>query len=207
MPRLAAKDSEKIQLRIESAALKRLIKSGYNGVVMRDIAKEAKVPLGSLYNYFEDKEALFKHLVAQETQHFLRLESPLVQYLLTSDFPNDLERFAKSVSLSVEESASYFKLMYIDVVEFDGKHFKNAFSNLDKKFKDVLKLRFKEIGLLGSSADIDPSFVFITIYLNFYQYFILSKLFGATDIYGPLSDQKVVTKMIQLFKSGFQRKS
>jgi AcrR family transcriptional regulator len=202
--RLAAEAASKVRSRIETVALRQMIHSGYNSLSMREVAKAAKVPVGSLYNYFQDKEALFQHLVETESRHFLRVDGPLMQYLMNSKFPTDLETMALTIAKSVEDSSSYFKLMYIDVVEFEGRHFRRAFENLDEKFHLVLGQAFQTLGQMGPQKNLDPGFVFTTIYLFFYQYFILTKLFGAKQILGKNSERKTVQNILLLFQHGFQ---
>src|SRR5260221_13305210 len=45
--------------RIVKAALRRLVSSDYDSIKVSDVAKDAKVPLGTLYRYFASKEHLF----------------------------------------------------------------------------------------------------------------------------------------------------
>jgi len=202
MARLSEEDLYLVRARIEKAALRRFTRSGYNGVSMREVAQDAKVPLGSLYNYFSDKQSLFKHLVAEQSRAFLTPANPLIGYLLHGKFPTDLEEMAMAIADSVNLHAEYFKLMYVDVVEFEGRHIRSVFSNLEEKFRESLKSRFREIGDLGSDKSIDPSFAFVTIYLSFYQYFILTKLFGATQVYDRGSESRVVKDLAHLFRRG-----
>ncbi|MES3037025.1 MAG: TetR/AcrR family transcriptional regulator [Bdellovibrionota bacterium] len=204
MARLTSEDFEKRKAVINLAALTCFTKSGYNGVTMRDIAQQAKIPLGSLYNYYEDKLTLFKEIVNEQSGQFLSIDNDVIKYLLNSQFPDDLPVLAEAIRKSVVRYESYFKLMYIDVVEFDGEHIKEVFSDLDEKFKSVMEQRFRTVGLLGPGK-IDPVFAFISIYLSFYQYFILSKLFGATKIFGKMSDRQVVDGLIEVLKNGIGR--
>ena len=205
MARLTAEDLQNVRTRIEKAALNRFIRSGYNGVTMREIAEDAKVPAGSLYNHFADKQCLFKHLVTQQSELFLSPNGPLAQYLLQSNFPFDLELLAGSIARSTDRCYAYFKLMYVDVVEFEGRHIRNTFSNLELKFKDALQDRFSKLGLLGPDQSIEPAFAFVTIYLSFYQYFVLRKIFGATQIYDRTSESSAIKGMIHLYQHGIAR--
>lgn len=202
MARLTAEDLAANQSRIEKAALRRFTRHGFNGVTMRDVAGDARVPLGSLYNYFADKEVLFKHLIESQSKDFLNPDSPLVRYLTDCRFPDGLENMAEAIAASVDHSADYFKLMYVDVVEFDGRHIRSVFSNLESKFRDALTEKFKSAGMLGRDRSIDPSFAFVTLYLTFYQYFILTKLFGASNVFERKNDQRVIKDLVRLFRSG-----
>ena len=53
MPKLSEAAIEKRKELIESAARELFIKQGFHATSMRDIAKDAGVSLGNLYNYYE----------------------------------------------------------------------------------------------------------------------------------------------------------
>jgi AcrR family transcriptional regulator len=202
MARLTEVQTEANRHRILNAAAKAFSKSGYNGVTIRDLAVKTKLPIGSHYNYYEDKLALFRAVVAKESALFLSPDNEVIDYFLTSKFPDDLPRLAEAIKQSIREHQTYFKLMYVDVVEFEGKHIRETFSNLDSKFREAMTERFKEIGFLGRKRDIDPSFALVSIYLSFYQYFILTELFGASKIFGARSESQVIAGLIEMFKTG-----
>lgn len=50
---------EEIRENILKAALQEFFEMGYKSAAMRNIAKQAKIPTGLIYSYYENKEALF----------------------------------------------------------------------------------------------------------------------------------------------------
>jgi AcrR family transcriptional regulator len=206
MARLTNEDLEKNRRLINKVAVRCFSSSGFNGITMREIAKKAKIPLGSLYNYYEDKLDLFEAIITEQSRVFLSPDNEVIRYFLSSKFPDDLPLLAEAMKESVKTYESYFKLMYVDVVEFNGAHIKEVFSNLDEKFRQVMEKRFKELGLMGEKK-IDPAFALTTIYLSFYQYFILTKLFGATKIFGKKTDQQVIEGMINILFYGIKKEA
>ncbi len=202
MPRLKAETHQRNLQEIERAAACCLIGSGYHGVSMREIAEKADVSLGNLYNYYPDKLSLFRAILKTECRDFLGEGNPVVGYFLRSRFPDDLPALARAIESSVDRHADYFKLIYIDVVEFSGKHVRELFSDLDSRFRATLDARFRELGMLGPERDIDPAFALIAIYLAFYQYFMLTRLFGAKNVYGSKTDSGVVADLIHLLERG-----
>lgn len=50
---------EEIRENILKAALQEFFEKGYKTAAMRNIAKQAKIPTGLIYSYYENKEALF----------------------------------------------------------------------------------------------------------------------------------------------------
>jgi AcrR family transcriptional regulator len=200
MARLTDVKSEKNRERILEAATKAFSRSGYSAVTIRDIAKSTKLSLGSHYNYYDDKLELFKAVIDRTTQDFMSPENEVIQYFMTSEFPDDLPRLAKAIKVSIEKYESYFRLMYVDAIEFDGKHIREVFSNLEAKFNVALGKRFKEVAVKRKTS---PGFAMVTIYLSFYQYFLMSKLFGAQNIFENRSETQVINEMVNLFKNGF----
>lgn len=63
--KLSRKDREKLQRRNEiiHAAAKLFSRKGYNKTTLEDIATEAEFGIGTIYNYFESKEDIYKHLL------------------------------------------------------------------------------------------------------------------------------------------------
>ena len=58
--------------KIRSAALALFCRDGYYGTTTNAIAKEAGVPIGSLYSYYADKDALFLEILADYNALFVR---------------------------------------------------------------------------------------------------------------------------------------
>jgi AcrR family transcriptional regulator len=202
MPKLTDDVLDQRKERIEKAALSCFLKRGFHGVSMREIAEEAHMSLGNAYVYYPDKLALFQSILKSLTEEFLALDGPLAVYVKDSDFPHDLEKLAASIDANVDRYTPYFKMMYIDVVEFEGKHVKGLLSNVHERFNQVLGARFKVAGKLGPDQSIDPGFAFVAVYLQFYYFFLLRRLFGAEKIYGPISDKTAVSRLIHLFQAG-----
>src|SRR5581483_3271310 len=58
--------------RIVKAALRRLLSSDYETIKVSDVAKDAKVALGTLYRYFSSKEHLFAAVFHEWQQSLAR---------------------------------------------------------------------------------------------------------------------------------------
>jgi TetR/AcrR family transcriptional regulator, cholesterol catabolism regulator len=58
--------------RIVKAALRRLVSSDYDSIKVSDVAKDAKVALGTLYRYFTSKEHLFAAVFYEWQESFGR---------------------------------------------------------------------------------------------------------------------------------------
>lgn len=208
MPKLSDAQILKNKSSIEDAALKCFLKKGYNGVSVRDIAKKADLSLGNLYNYYPDKLTLFQTILKKFAADFYSPKNPIQIYIENCNFPDDLDKLALAIEKAVDRYEPYFKLTYIDVVEFEGKHVGGLlFSNVAEKFKSRLGHHFDKIGPMGPDKNIDPTFAFVAAYLQFYYFYALKKLFHSKNIYGQIPDSKVISQLCQLYFSGLRSKT
>ena len=73
MPKLRLQDVERNQKKIEDAALRVFTRLGFHGTSVRDIAKEAGVSIGNLYNYYRTKEEIFTSIIGRYETHMEKL--------------------------------------------------------------------------------------------------------------------------------------
>lgn len=84
--------AEQHQREIVDAA-ERLVKgNGLHQLKLRDIAKESGKSLGTLYNYFQNKEAIIEALVEREKSRFLMVVSQKIEPLPEEDYKSMLRR-------------------------------------------------------------------------------------------------------------------
>ena len=84
MARLTVNKSVSNRERILEVATTAFSKSGYSAVTIRDIAKSTKLPLGSHYNYYDDKLTLFKAVIDRAALEFMSPENEVIQYFIDS---------------------------------------------------------------------------------------------------------------------------
>ena len=127
MPKLSAAVIQVKKDTIEDAARELFIKQGFHATSMRDISKRADVSLGNLYNYYETKESILESIIN-------RYLTVIDEYLKTifADIeepmePASLRKLGESVGRLVNEHSDFWLLMYIDVLEFQNRHFRKMF--------------------------------------------------------------------------------
>ena len=64
--------------KIRSAALALFCRDGYYGTTTNAIAKEAGVPIGSLYSYYADKDALFLEILSDYNELFVKANDEIL---------------------------------------------------------------------------------------------------------------------------------
>jgi AcrR family transcriptional regulator len=204
MPKLLANTIEKNKLKIEQAALYLFTRKGFHGTTVREIAKKARVSMGKLYIYYDTKEDIFVDLVERMSQKMEVLRQKEILPHMKSPDPASLKRLALAIGRIVSENLDYWRLMYIDVVEFRSKHFIHGFREI------AGGLRTYSIALFRTSEvpfppGVDPGLAYTSIYLQFFTYFLLENLFGAKRHLG-VSDEVAIDQLVSLYTGGSVRK-
>jgi AcrR family transcriptional regulator len=103
---------------ILDAAERLILSQGYNGTSMRQIAQEAGVALGGIYNHFASKEAIFAALLERHQPY-----SDIVAGInsLSDGSATELaDRAARMAVNEMLEDPIFFQLALIDMLEFEG---------------------------------------------------------------------------------------
>jgi AcrR family transcriptional regulator len=199
MPKLTQEAIEENKEHIEEAAKQLFIKHGFHGTSMRLIAAQADVSLGNLYNYYKTKEDILQSIInkyeliinTRLKEIFDDIEEPLL--------PDNLVNFGKKVQSLVEEHYEFWLLMYIDVLEFQNRHCRKMFENLAERLNKRFYKHFDELKENKTiNTGVDPGVAFTVAYLQFFNYFLIEKLFGGNNHLG-ISDSEAIVKISQLF--------
>jgi AcrR family transcriptional regulator len=204
MPKLQNKVIERNQQKIEAAAMRVFTRQGYHGTSVRDVAEAAGVSIGNLYNYYGGKEEIFLSLVRRYEVRMDTLRGKVLGRMENVFDPVELQRLARGIREIVYENADYWRLLYIDIVEFGGQHFAHTYRSLAGNMKQRLGSRLREATRSGLWNDIDPPLAFTAIYLQFFTYFLVEKLFGGKQHLG-MSDDRAIAQLIRMQTQGIWR--
>jgi AcrR family transcriptional regulator len=205
VPKLLNKTIEKNKHKIERAALHLFTRKGFHGTTVREIAKNAGVSMGKLYIYYDTKEEIFIDLVQRMgAQMELLRQKKLIPLLMSLD-PHSMKTLAMTIGQIISENLDYWRLMYIDVVEFRHKHFIHSFREIAGGLRTYSRA-LEQSGKLRFPEGVDPAVAVTTIYLDFFTYFLTENLFGAKRHLG-MSDEEAVDQMIRFYMSGLRGKS
>lgn len=202
MPKLSEDTIEANKNRIESAAKQLFIRQGFHATSMRDIAGGAETSLGNLYNYYRTKEAILESIISKY-QKVIDARLQRVFADIDEPFePETLKRFGRAIRGLVSEHQDFWLLMYIDVLEFENRHFRRMFQGLTGKLRKQFARQFADLKLRGALADqIDPAIGFTAVYMQFFNYFLVEKLFGGDNHFG-ITDDAVVNSLSRIFCYG-----
>lgn len=124
-----------------------------------NIVKEAEIPRGSFYQYFEDKEDVFFYLLEEESK---RVTEHLYSILKINngDLFDAFKDWFKSILIELEDPAEY-------------QFFRNAIMNMSYKFELILTTNIYEEKLQSSVNDLNDLVNFenldIQIQTDFYH--------------------------------------
>ena len=111
---------EVTRLAVEDAAIDLFLKQGYHATSMRQIADRSGLALGGIYNHFASKDEIFQAIIVD--QHPYKKILPLI---LAAEGDTAEEFFGNAFRIVIEELGKrpeFINLMFIELVEFKGKH-------------------------------------------------------------------------------------
>src|ERR1041384_2484000 len=205
MPKLSHEVMEEKRARIEEAARELFIKRGFHATSMRDIAAGADASLGNLYNYYRTKEDILESIIARYQKVIDARLRAIFDEVDEPFQPASLVRFGQMIKELVSAHSDFWLLMYIDVLEFENRHFRKMFDGLASSLRRRFAPRFRELKEQGALYEgVDPAVGFTAAYMQFFNYFLVEKLFGGKRHLG-LSDDRVVEHLTDIFCRGVLR--
>ena len=202
MPKLSDEAVERKKARIEDAAKQIFIRQGFHATSMRNIASRAGTSLGNLYNYYPTKEAILGSIISKYQRVIDERLRSMFDEIRDPLSPEDLTKFARLVKQMVNQHHDFWLLMYIDVLEFENRHFRKMFENVTQKLRRRFAETFDELKQKGTLREgVDPAIGFTAAYMQFFNYFIVEKLFGGNLHYG-ISDEQVIARLTDIYVRG-----
>jgi AcrR family transcriptional regulator len=205
MPKLSQETLDTKRRRIEEAARHLFIRRGFHATSMRDIARGAGASLGNLYNYYPTKEDILESIISKYQKVIDARLREIFEEVEEPFHPDSLRRFGAMIKELVSAHSDFWLLMYIDVLEFENRHFRKMFEGLASSLRRRFAPHFKELKEQGALYDgVDPAVGFTAAYMQFFNYFLVEKLFGGKRHMG-LSDDRVVEHLTDIFCRGVLR--
>lgn len=202
--RRQAERTERSRARILDAALELFAHQGYRGTNVREIAGRAGVSTGNVYHHFPDKESIFRTLLEHYWEELASPDHPFNRALAAGAFPEDLERLGRAARESVERFRPYIALIYVDVVEFEGRHIHDYYAGMAERFARFIDEHRSTIKLGRLRADLDPGFAAMLVARVFLQFFAVEVIFGARGHFGR-TNEAVVRDIADVLQHGMLR--
>jgi AcrR family transcriptional regulator len=197
--------SERSQSQILEAALELFSHQGYRGTTVREIAAAAGLSTGSVYHHFPDKESIFRTLLDRYWQAIAQPDHPFNRALADGAFPTDLERLGRAARQSIEQYRPYVSLIYVDVVEFGGRHIRKFYSQMAGRFQRFLTDHYRPQELEQQlKPGVSPVTAVMLASRFLLHYFAVELIFGVPDHFGHSSDE-TLSQVAEILRHGMLR--
>ncbi|MCS7182645.1 MAG: TetR/AcrR family transcriptional regulator [Thermoanaerobaculum sp.] len=183
------------------AALELFSKQGYGATTMRQIAEKARTSLGNVYHHFKNKEQIFSTLLDRYFQLLLDPQLPLNRVFAQAKFPDDLEELAAAIEEVVDRHGREIMLIYIDVIEFGGKHVHWFYETMAERFHRLYQQPLHERQERGELGNVNPVFAVMLAVRWLFYFFTVEKYFGVPMHLG-MDPQQAVQEFIHLLRCG-----
>jgi AcrR family transcriptional regulator len=200
-----AERSEVATARVLEVALDLFSTQGYGATSMRQIAEVCDQSTGNLYHHFGSKEAIFQRLIDEYWERILDPELPLEQVFTRANFPDDLEELAAVIEMTVEENKASILLVFVDVIEFKGRHIRSFYETMADRFREKYGPHFEELAREGRLADGDPMVAVMVATRWLFWFYTVEKCFGVPMHFG-MEAQQAVEGFIRILRNGVLRR-
>jgi TetR/AcrR family transcriptional repressor of mexJK operon len=181
--------------KIISAAYAEFLECGYHGATMRQIARRCEMAPGSLYNHFRGKEILFTAVFAAHQPYQILIPA------LESAQGNTLEALvrdaARRMIAAIENHAGLVKLMFIEIVEFQGVHIQEVYLQALPQLSAFIQQMAAASGALRSIPLISVLRAFIGL---FYSHFMAELIAGGK--LSPQEHEQLLSDQVDIFLHG-----
>lgn len=177
MPEDKVKKGETTRMAIEDAALELFMQYGFHGTSMRQIAERTGLALGGIYNHFSSKEEIFAALIMDN--HPYKQVVPLVLAAKGESAEELFYGAAQAIVSELGKRPDFLKLMFIEVVEFNGKHINSIITQVAPQFLPVFERVTKVRKSLRHS---NPAILLRSFLGLFFSYYITDVLLRGTVV-------------------------
>jgi AcrR family transcriptional regulator len=168
---------ERTRATIIEAANRLFIRQGFHATSMREIANEAGIALGGIYNHFHSKEDIYIGLI-RERHPFLEVlpALQLAEGATVEALVQDAATRMITILSGRRGQRETLSLIYIELVEFNGRHVEMLF----KMFYPPLMEFAQRLGQVEGPLRDVPLPTMLRAFLGlFFSYFITDLLIGS----------------------------
>jgi AcrR family transcriptional regulator len=159
---------------IMQAAHQLFLEQGYHGTSMRQIAHDAGIALGGIYNHFDGKEAIFVEVL--ETYHPYHEILPILKNAQGETLEDFVRNAARKMIAALENRPDFFHLMFVEIIEFQSQHIPQLYQMFFPEVMDTVQRFTQEDDRLRPI----PLPMIIRVFIGmFFSHYILNHLVGA----------------------------
>jgi len=186
---------ERTRLAVMEAAYELFLEHGYAATSMRQVADRAGIALGSIYNHFAGKEAIFRELILE--RHPYRTILPIILNTPADDPELFVRSAARTMVDGLGKHPDFIKLMLIEIVEFNGRNMPEIVEQVLPQVLPLIQKFNSDQGLLRKL----PPFVFFRAFLGlFFSYYITELMFSGVS--SNLIQKNTLDHFVEIFLHG-----
>lgn len=164
---------ERTQQEITQAAYHLFLERGYHGTSMRQIGQSAGIALGGIYNHFDSKEAIFTTVILAHHPYYDVI--PAMRAAQGETIEEFVRDAANRLVSNLDERLDFLKLMFIELVEFNGQHIPEIF---DTFYPEVLVFA-QRFTINRTELRSIPAPILVRAFIGmFFSYFLTEVLIG-----------------------------
>ena len=192
---------EVTRLAVEEAAISLFLEQGYHATSMRQIAKRAGLALGGIYNHFSSKDEIFEAIIVD--QHPYKRILPLI-LAVEGDTPEEF--FGSAFRIVIRElgqQPEFINLMFIELVEFKGKHGSVMLREIAPK---VLPIFEKIVKSMKGLRVTNPAVLMRSFFGMIISYFVTDMVIS-NSVISKLMPKNSADAYIDIFLKGILKES
>ncbi len=187
---------EVTRLAIEKATVELFLKNGYHATSMRQIAEHAGLALGGIYNHFSSKEEIFEAIIVD--LHPYKKILPVILQVEGETTEQVIRNAARIIFNELDSNPMYIKLMFIEMVEFNGRHGALMLKQIAPKalpfFEKLLKFR-KDLRITNPA-------VFMRMFFGMVISYYITELMTANSILNAMIPKTFRDDYVDAFLRG-----
>jgi AcrR family transcriptional regulator len=186
---------ERTRQSILQAAYEAFLENGYAATSMREIAERTGLALGGIYNHFENKEAIFSELIID--RHPFHQVLPLLQAVPGDTVEEFVRNAARSMLAELGRRPDFIRLMFIELVEFNGRNFPEMFKVV---FPQILPLIQRFQASKEKMRPIPPFILFRAFLGLFFSFYMTEFLLAGTP--AAAMEENALDHFVDIFLHG-----
>ena len=128
---------ERTRQAIEESAYELFLEQGYSATSMRQIAEQAELALGGIYNHYSGKEEIFEAIILDK--HPYKQILPLIMTAPGETLAEFVHNAAHALVEELGRRPDFIRLMFIEIVEFNSKHMPGFFDEIFPEFLPLVQ--------------------------------------------------------------------
>jgi len=171
---------------------------GYSATGIREIAEKAGLSLGNFYNYFKNKEDLFTCLLDPDImiQHIDEIKQ-----MINTQFPNNFKDIIKNVKTLVDRDFQKFRLIFIDLTEFNGKHTDRILDRIIKESTETFNKNIKSTIVGTVIKNQDYTFYIKAFIISLLSLLVIGRVLPSVNLNNK-SDDYIAEKLSNVILHG-----